>query len=135
MLSWNPGWLTPAATILKQQTIELCTQRCLLFGNPHQHALWEPTAALGVKSAAGTKPGEGEDVMTTGYRYDRGVSERAYSEKDYFFENRFYPGELGMVVLTMLASLLLWAVAIYGITHEPRAQYNNVTTGSPNNAY
>lgn len=39
-----------------------------------------------------------------------------YNEKDYLLGDRFYPGELGMVVLLAIASLLVWSLCIWGIT-------------------
>jgi hypothetical protein len=69
--------------------------------------------------------------MTTSYR-ERGVYVRPYSEKEYFMNDRFYPGELGMVALLAIASLLVWAVAIYGITNEPKPQ---MTYSNGTNAY
>jgi hypothetical protein len=64
--------------------------------------------------------------MTTGmYRTERERYAGTYSEKDYFFNERFYPGEFGMVALLAVASLLLWSVAIYGIMNEPQPKYND----------
>ena len=72
--------------------------------------------------------------MTTGtYRSERGLYDRPYSEKEQFLKNRFYPGELGMVILLMVASLLMWSVAIYGLTSEPSPP--NTFASANNNAY
>jgi hypothetical protein len=50
-----------------------------------------------------------------------------YNEKDYLLSDRFYPGEFGMVALLGIASLLVWSLAIWGITNEPRdnSAYNS----------
>jgi hypothetical protein len=68
--------------------------------------------------------------MTTGmYRPDTRY-ERLYDEKEYFMNDRMYPGEFGMVVLLAIASLLVWSIAIFGITNEPKPDYNNATNGT-----
>lgn len=56
------------------------------------------------------------------------VKERAViSEKDYLLNDRFYPGEFGMVILLGVASLLAWSLAIYGITTEPMPKMDNIS--------
>jgi hypothetical protein len=58
-----------------------------------------------------------------------------YNEKDYLVKERFYPGEFGAVILLGIASLLLWAVAVYGITNEPKAKYTADNANNATNAY
>jgi hypothetical protein len=53
-----------------------------------------------------------------------------YNEKDYLLSDRFYPGELGMVIILGVASLLVWSLAIYGITTEPAPKYDNAAYNS-----
>jgi hypothetical protein len=53
-----------------------------------------------------------------------------YSEKDYLLADRFYPGELGMVILLGVASLLVWSLCIYGIVTEPGVNYDDTTYSS-----
>ncbi|HEY9789156.1 MAG TPA: hypothetical protein V6D22_02075 [Candidatus Obscuribacterales bacterium] len=71
--------------------------------------------------------------MTTGMR--RTEYGYRYSEKDYLVNERFYPGEFGAVILLGIASLLLWAVAIYGITNEPAPKYDANTSTNATSAY
>ena len=62
---------------------------------------------------------------------DRAAYDRLYyNEKDYLMSDRFYPGELGMVILLGVASLLVWSLAIYGITTEPKPKYDDTYTSS-----
>jgi hypothetical protein len=52
--------------------------------------------------------------MTMGYYRATDLRPR-YNEKDLFMSDRFYPGELGGIIILEIASLLLWAVAIWGL--------------------
>lgn len=52
-----------------------------------------------------------------------------YNERDYILADRFYPGELGLVIMLGIASLLVWSLCIWGITsdyqHDIKVSYNN----------
>jgi hypothetical protein len=66
---------------------------------------------------------------------DRVVDRLYYDEKDYLLTDRFYPGELGMVILLGVASLLVWSLCIYGITTEPRPKMDNTAYSTDNTNY
>lgn len=53
--------------------------------------------------------------MYTTTRNRAGYDRLYYSEKDYILNDRFYPGELGIVALLGIAGLLLWGLCMYGI--------------------
>lgn len=44
----------------------------------------------------------------------------AYNERDYLLADRFYPGELGLVIMLAIASLLVWSLCIWGITNDSK---------------
>jgi hypothetical protein len=56
---------------------------------------------------------------------DRVMDRLYYNEKDYLLSDRFYPGELGMVILLAVASLLVWSLCMYGIFSEPQPKIDN----------
>lgn len=68
--------------------------------------------------------------MTSGtYRPGKTGLQERYSEREYFVNDRFYPGEFGAVIILGIAALLVWSVAIYGLTTYPAAQMPQTMQG------
>lgn len=61
--------------------------------------------------------------MTTGM-YDKNRTTTAtrsrYEERRLLMSERFYPGEFGWVVVLGIASLLVFSVAIWGVTNDTK---------------
>lgn len=77
--------------------------------------------------------------MTTGM-YGRTTTRPIYNEKELFMNERFYPGELGAIILLEIGALLLWSLAMWGLWSDLPATLNagtdNTTYSAPaNSAY